>query len=142
MGNLTCIPTYILHFYNFLLILILICFTFLIFCFYCYIFSFLFSFTLFLTFVFAIYCHYNHFAIMTFLFQCLLLEHFKFSFLFSLKSEFMTTFIYQDDELRKRAIEELTLPEQDKPNITITAGNKLVPLDLLLSRHKLCLCNY
>ncbi|XP_029292107.1 uncharacterized protein LOC115011194 isoform X2 [Cottoperca gobio] len=27
---------------------------------------------------------------------------------------------YQDDELRKRAIEELTLPEQDKPNITIT----------------------
>ncbi|XP_033949362.1 uncharacterized protein [Pseudochaenichthys georgianus] len=27
---------------------------------------------------------------------------------------------YQDDELRKRALEELTLPEQDKPNITIT----------------------
>ncbi|KAL7403778.1 hypothetical protein ABVT39_005016 [Epinephelus coioides] len=27
---------------------------------------------------------------------------------------------YQDDELRKRAIEELSLPEQDKPNITIT----------------------
>ncbi|XP_068583562.1 capping protein inhibiting regulator of actin dynamics isoform X1 [Cebidichthys violaceus] len=27
---------------------------------------------------------------------------------------------YQDDELRKRAMEELTLPEQDKPNITIT----------------------
>ncbi|CAJ1053619.1 trichohyalin isoform X3 [Xyrichtys novacula] len=27
---------------------------------------------------------------------------------------------YQDDELRKRTIEELTLPEQDKPNITIT----------------------
>ncbi|KAM8879389.1 uncharacterized protein AB9W97_014778 isoform 1-T1 [Spinachia spinachia] len=26
---------------------------------------------------------------------------------------------YQDDELRKRAMEELTLPEQDKPNITI-----------------------
>ncbi|KAK5865915.1 hypothetical protein PBY51_020146 [Eleginops maclovinus] len=27
---------------------------------------------------------------------------------------------YQEDELRKRALEELTLPEQDKPNITIT----------------------
>ncbi|XP_022620764.1 uncharacterized protein LOC111236340 [Seriola dumerili] len=27
---------------------------------------------------------------------------------------------YQDDELRKRTIEELTLPEQDKPNITTT----------------------
>ncbi|XP_068448654.1 scaffold attachment factor B1 isoform X2 [Clinocottus analis] len=27
---------------------------------------------------------------------------------------------YQDDELRRRAMEELTLPEQDKPNITIT----------------------
>ncbi|KAM7008879.1 uncharacterized protein LKV04_000930 [Tautogolabrus adspersus] len=27
---------------------------------------------------------------------------------------------YQEDELRKRAVEELTLPEQDKPNITIT----------------------
>ncbi|XP_044046826.1 uncharacterized protein si:dkey-45d16.4 isoform X2 [Siniperca chuatsi] len=27
---------------------------------------------------------------------------------------------YQDDELRKRAMEELTLPEQEKPNITIT----------------------
>ncbi|XP_034543883.1 uncharacterized protein si:dkey-45d16.4 isoform X2 [Notolabrus celidotus] len=29
--------------------------------------------------------------------------------------------LFKDDELRKRAIEELTLPEQDKPNITITA---------------------
>ncbi|XP_074539084.1 uncharacterized protein LOC141800445 [Halichoeres trimaculatus] len=29
---------------------------------------------------------------------------------------------YQDDEQRKRAIEELSLPEQDKPNITITAA--------------------
>ncbi|XP_069023041.1 trichohyalin isoform X1 [Embiotoca jacksoni] len=27
---------------------------------------------------------------------------------------------YQDDERRNRAIEELTMPEQDKPNITIT----------------------
>ncbi|XP_060920125.1 uncharacterized protein si:dkey-45d16.4 [Labrus mixtus] len=27
---------------------------------------------------------------------------------------------YQEDELRKRAVEELTLPEQDKPNIAIT----------------------
>ncbi|XP_035494318.1 trichohyalin isoform X1 [Scophthalmus maximus] len=30
------------------------------------------------------------------------------------------THLSQDDELRKRAIEELTLPEQDKPNIHIT----------------------
>ncbi|XP_034400806.1 scaffold attachment factor B1 isoform X2 [Cyclopterus lumpus] len=27
---------------------------------------------------------------------------------------------YQEDELRRRAMEELTLPEQDKPNITVT----------------------
>ncbi|KAF7651162.1 hypothetical protein LDENG_00114990, partial [Lucifuga dentata] len=27
---------------------------------------------------------------------------------------------YQDDELRTRAMEELTLPEQDKPNVSIT----------------------
>ncbi|XP_029915213.1 trichohyalin [Myripristis murdjan] len=27
---------------------------------------------------------------------------------------------YQDEELRKRAMEELNLPEQDKPNVTIT----------------------
>ncbi|KAK5926477.1 hypothetical protein CgunFtcFv8_022046 [Champsocephalus gunnari] len=34
---------------------------------------------------------------------------------------------YQDDELRKRALEELTLPEQDKPNITITQTHTTEP---------------
>ncbi|KAM3623327.1 uncharacterized protein V6R79_009863 [Siganus canaliculatus] len=34
---------------------------------------------------------------------------------------------YQDDELRKRAIEELMLPEQDKPNITITQAPAAEP---------------
>ncbi|XP_068583563.1 uncharacterized protein si:dkey-45d16.4 isoform X2 [Cebidichthys violaceus] len=36
---------------------------------------------------------------------------------------------YQDDELRKRAMEELTLPEQDKPNITITQTPSAEPED-------------
>ncbi|XP_034400809.1 uncharacterized protein si:dkey-45d16.4 isoform X3 [Cyclopterus lumpus] len=36
---------------------------------------------------------------------------------------------YQEDELRRRAMEELTLPEQDKPNITVTQTAAAEPED-------------